>query len=70
MEKLLTLNELRQHMSTYIEKVANGASYTVYKRSKPIFTISPPIEERWEEVIDFTTIKKGGIDIDDLLSRL
>lgn len=26
--------------------------------------------ERWEPVIDFTLIKKGGVDIDELLKRL
>lgn len=27
-------------------------------------------QERWETVSDFTTIKKGGVDIDELLKRL
>jgi Arc/MetJ-type ribon-helix-helix transcriptional regulator len=27
-------------------------------------------DERWEEVIDFTKVKKGGVDIKDILSRL
>jgi metal-responsive CopG/Arc/MetJ family transcriptional regulator len=27
-------------------------------------------EERWETVTDFTTIQKGGVDIDELLKRL
>ena len=27
-------------------------------------------DEQWEEVVDFTKIKKGGVDIDDILSRL
>ena len=27
-------------------------------------------DEKWETVIDFTTIKKGGVDIDDILTRL
>ena len=70
MQKLLTLNELRTNMQTYIEKVAKGASYTVYRKSKPIFTISPVEESSWETVVDFTKIKKGGVEINDLLSRL
>lgn len=32
--------------------------------------IAPVEEERWEEVIDFTKIKKGGVDIDELLAYL
>lgn len=27
-------------------------------------------EERWETVTDFTTVQKGGVDIDELLKRL
>jgi len=69
---LVTLNDLRQNMQSYIEKIAKGSSFTVYRRSKPIFRISPVVEEdaEWETVIDFTKIQKGGVDIEDLLSRL
>lgn len=27
-------------------------------------------QDRWEVAADFTTVKKGGVDIDELLSRL
>jgi len=27
-------------------------------------------EERWEKIIDFTKIKKGGVSIDEILKRL
>jgi len=40
------------------------------KRSEPIFKISPVDEGQWETVIDFTKIRKGGIEIGELLSRL
>jgi hypothetical protein len=44
----------------------------VVKKSKPVFRISPPEDDAdlWEPVIDFTKIKKGGVPIVDLLSRL
>jgi len=35
-----------------------------------LFKISPIDEEYWEEVIDFTKVKKGGIDLKELLKRL
>ncbi|MBD3311187.1 MAG: type II toxin-antitoxin system prevent-host-death family antitoxin [Candidatus Magasanikbacteria bacterium] len=71
MQKFIALNDLRQKMNHYAEKVKSGESFIVLKRSKPLFKISP-IEEnqRWEEVIDFTKIKKGGVDIDEILKRL
>ena len=43
----------------------------VVKRSKPIFQITPINEdEAWETVVDFTQIKKGGVNIQELLSRV
>jgi len=71
MENIIGLKDLRQKMSEYSEKVKEGKSFIVVKRSKPLFKISPIEEDEiWEPVIDFTKIKKGGIDIDDLLLRL
>jgi len=71
MENIIGLKDLRQKMSEYSKKVKKGQSFIVVKRSKPLFKISP-IEENeiWEPVIDFTKVKKGGVDIDDLLLRL
>jgi len=48
-------------MQEYAQKVKKGQSFMVFKKSKPLFKISPIDEEYWEEVIDFTKIKKGGI---------
>ncbi len=69
--KLIGLKELRQNVAEYAKKVQSGHTFVVMKHSKPLFKITPiDEEERWEEVIDFTKVKKGGIDIDDMLSRL
>ena len=41
------------------------------KRSKPLFKVGPIIEsEEWEEVVDFTKIKGGGVNIKEVLSCL
>jgi len=73
MEKIIGLKELRENLPAYEKKIAAGESFLVVKKSKPVFRISPidrDNEELWEEVIDFTKIQKGGVAIDDLLSRL
>lgn len=68
---LVSLKELREQFPKYIEAVSEGRSFIVVKRSKPIFQITPIIEDEvWETVIDFTKIRKGGIDINELLSRI
>ncbi len=72
MENIIGLKELRQKMSKYAQKVKEGYSFIVVKQSNPIFKITPLNEEcdNWETVADFTKIKKGGIEIKDILSRL
>lgn len=68
---IVGLRELRDRFPEYIEDVEQGKSFIVVKHSKPVFKISPVDEEElWEPVIDFTSIKNGGVDIDMILSRL
>ena len=70
MKNIIALKTLRENMQEYAQKVQKGDSFIVFKRSKPLFKISPIEEDFWEEVIDFTKIRKGGIDIEELLQRL
>ncbi len=69
---IVGLKELRENIEAYISKVRAGNSFIVVKKSKPVFRISSPEEDLslWEPVIDFTKIRKGGVSIADLLSRL
>ena len=69
---IVGLKELRENIETYIAKVEKGGSFIVLKKSKPIFKISPLEDDGnlWEPIIDFTKLKKGGVPIADLLSRL
>lgn len=70
MENIINLKNLREHMQEYARKVQKGDSFIVFKKSKPLFKISPIDEGLWEEVIDFTKISKGGVDIKDLIKNL
>ena len=72
MDNLIGLKELRENVDTYVSEVQKGKSFIVVRRSRPLFKLSPPDEdsELWERIIDFTKIKKGGIAIKNLLSRL
>ncbi len=69
---LIGLKELRKNANRYISQIERGKSFIVVRRSKPVFKISPPDEDSslWEPVIDFTKIKKGGVLLKDLLSRI
>lgn len=72
MQNIIGLRELRNNVGEYAKAVAKGESFIVVRQSKPLFKISPVTneEENWEEVIDFTKIKKGGVKLDELLARL
>jgi len=70
MKNIVGLKELRENMGEYTRKIQRGQSFIVFKQSKPLFKISPVNEDAWEEVIDFTKIQKGGVNIDEVLSRL
>ena len=68
---IIGVKDLRTNLERYIALVNKGRSFTVVRRSKRVFRITPPNEEDvWEPVVDFTRIKKGGVDIKELLSRL
>jgi len=70
-DNLITVRELREDMPTIINKVRRGGEFLVLKKSKPVFRISSPeADEDWETVIDFTKIKKGGIEINELIKAL
>ena len=70
MNNIISLKSLRENMQAYSQKVKKGYSFIVFKKSKPLFKISPVDEGCWEEVIDFTEIKRGGVNIKELLQRL
>ncbi len=71
MRDIVGLKELRQNMGTYAARVKAGRSFVVVKHNKPLFKIIPlEGDEQWEEVIDFTKIRRGGVNIDDILRRL
>jgi len=70
-EKIIGVKELRNNLDDYISLVNKGRTFTVVKRSKPVFKITPiDDEDQWETIIDFTQIKKEGIPIGEVLKAL
>ena len=70
-EEIIGVKELRQNLEEYIAQIAKGKSFMVIRRSKPVFNITPVnLQDNWEEAVDFTKIKKGGVKIEEVLSRL
>ena len=71
---IVGLKELRENMNNYISQVGKGKSFVVVRKSKPIFKLTPldtwGDEGVWEKVVDFTKIKKGGVALMDVLSKV
>lgn len=74
MENLIGLKEFRENVGLYTQKISQGQTFVVLKKSKPLFRISPiePVgdEEAWETIVDFTKIKKGGVPIQDIVAAI
>ena len=71
-KNIVGVKELRENLDHYIDKVNKGASFTVVRRSKPVFTIVPlDDEDGWETVFDATRDNKGkGIPAEDILKAI
>ena len=70
-KQIIGVKELRNNLENYISLVNKGKSFTVVKRSRPVFKITPIDEEdQWETVVDFTKINKGGVPAKDVLASL
>jgi prevent-host-death family protein len=69
---IVGLKELRENMEVYIKRVDAGESLTVYRRSTPLFKLSPidDDESEWETIIDFTEINPNGVSAKDVLKSL
>ena len=71
MAKIVGLKDLRENIDKYVRAVEKGTDYVVVRRSKPLFRMIASFQdENWETVVDFTKIKKGGVNIKELLARL
>lgn len=72
--RIIGLKELRENMGTYIRHAEQGKSFTVVRRSRPIFRIMPVDEwgdeGNWETVVDFRKINPRGVPIDEVISSL
>lgn len=72
MTAIIGLKQLRENVEKYVSEVHKGKSFTVVKKSRPVFRIVPPDEDDalWETVVDFTEFYKEGIPARKLLKRL
>lgn len=71
--QIIGLKELRLHTQKYINRLKKGETFTVIKRSRPVFKVVPFDEDDdslWETVVDFTKINKRGVPIDAVLKSL
>ncbi len=73
-EKIIGVKALRENLEKYISGAGKGYSYLVVRRSKPVFRVVPVDEwgdeGRWETVVDFTKIRKGGVPAGEVLKQL
>lgn len=66
------LKELRENMESYITRVRKGESITVFRRSTPLFKLTPVDAEEagWETIVDFTKETGHGVPVEQLLASM
>ena len=71
---IIGLKDLRENMDSYISQINKGRTFVVVRKSKPVFKLTPldawGDEGVWEKVVDFTKIKKRGLPLADVLSKI
>jgi len=72
MNNIVGFKEFRENAEHYINQIKKGKSFTIVRRSTPIFKVSSPDDDdsMWETVIDFTKIRKGGVPIQEVQAAL
>ena len=71
--RIIGLKDLRVNMNAYIAELRKGKSFTVVRRTKPVFVLSSPqsdVDGQWEPVVDFTRVNKRGVLARDVLMML
>ena len=71
---IIGFKDLRENADTYINAISRGKSFTVVRRSKPIFNITPVDEWGdegvWKTLIDFKDKKGRGINMENFAKML
>ena len=72
---IIGLKDLRLNLEKYIRLIQKGHSFTVVRKSSPVFKLEPTDEwgdeGTWETVADFSDFgPEGGILASDLLKSL
>ena len=69
---VIGLKELRENMESYITRVSKGESITVFRRSTPLFKLTPVDAEEagWETIVDFTKETGHGVPVEQLLASM
>jgi len=70
-QNIIGLKEFRLNAEEYISRIEKGESFTVLKRSTPVFKLTPvDDEELWETVIDFTEINPDGVPAEEVIKAI
>ena len=72
-DQIVGLKDLRLNTAKYINRLNKGESFTVVRRSKPVFNMVPFDEDNdnlWETVVDFTKMNKKGFSAEFILKSL
>jgi antitoxin (DNA-binding transcriptional repressor) of toxin-antitoxin stability system len=72
---IIGLKDLRLNIEKYIKLIQKGHSFTVIRKSNPVFKLEPidkwGDEGTWDIIADFSSLQpENGIPMSDLLIKL
>ncbi len=71
---IVGLKDLRENMEAYITQVGKGKSFTVVRRSRPVFRVVPVDEwgdeGEWETVLNFRELDPAGVSASEVLKAI
>ncbi|MEK9175629.1 MAG: type II toxin-antitoxin system prevent-host-death family antitoxin [Patescibacteria group bacterium] len=71
---IIGLKDLRENTENFIKEVEKGKTFTVVRRSHPIFKIAPVDQwgddGLWETIVDFQQIHQNGVLASAVLKSL
>ncbi len=73
--QIIGLKDLRINMDKYIKAVDKGQSFTVVRRSKPIFAVTPLDEWGdpvgvWKPLLDFRELDPKGVEVEKIIAAI
>jgi pyruvate/2-oxoglutarate/acetoin dehydrogenase E1 component len=73
--KIIGFKDFRENSEKYIKLIKKGQTFTVVRKSEPVFKMISAVDEWgdegvWETIIDFREIDPKGVPAEDVIKAI